>query len=234
MLRKLFVAASVALGLAGVANAATITYTLDKTVAGQFSVYADVSQGDNFGLVTFGFQLTQTGGNITSEDNQSPWGLRTNFSNIGFADIRVPLSDGATNPDESTAAPTYIFSGSQQAATGATANFVYGLGQSAGSFTTAFGAAYNGAASAGLDATNPQSWNPHLLLATGTYTGLATNLHFATTANNVGNVWAENTRTRVFPSAQVTLVELVPEPATASLFGLALVGCVGFIRRRSA
>jgi len=234
MLRKLLFAASVALVMAGVSKAATITYTLDKTVPGQYSVYADVSQGDNAGLATFGFELAApVGGTLSTQDNQSPWGLRTNFSNVGFADIRVPLSDGSTAPDSSTAVPTFVFSGSQQVATGATANFVYGFGQSASSFATKFGAGYSAAFSASLDATNQQAWNAHLLLASGTFTGAAANLHFATTANNVGNVFAASDGTRVAPSANVTLVELIPEPATATLLSLAMVGCFGVIRRRS-
>jgi hypothetical protein len=188
--------------IASSTSAATIYYSLDLNTPGHFTVYADASIGDNFGIAAYGFQLKATGGQITSEDNWSPWGvIRTNFSYLGFADNRVPLSDASTVPDASTATTVFTFSGSQQIATGNTANFIYGFGQSASSFAALYGANYSAGFSAGLDPTDDQLWNAHLRLASGTYTGT---LRFdATSANNVGNVWATNDRTRFAPAAQI-------------------------------
>jgi hypothetical protein len=225
MLRKVLSVTLAVLLLASAASAATITYTLDKTVPGQFTLYADVSAGDNFGLAAYGVPLL---GNVTNLNNTSPLSINTaNFAPLGFDQFRLPAA--GTDP---VVAPTVnpTIRGAQNSISGPGANFIFGLGQSANSFAglgyTTLGAAQ--------DPTSDQSWNAHLKLGSGNYTG---ELHFdLANVDLVGNVWLSNDRqTRTTPAATVSTVELViPEPATLSLFGLALVGGFGLIRRRAA
>ncbi len=106
----------------GVANAATVTMTLDNINPlgpNTWLVTANASLGDNDGLAAVGVALT---GGITSIDNVLPRNLTTTGSNIGFTLLRSP--DGV-NP----------IIGSQDTVTPTTA-IVYGFGQVASDLTT--------------------------------------------------------------------------------------------------
>jgi hypothetical protein len=135
------------------AAAATATFTLETSVPGEFKVFAQVSQGDNGGLVTYGIPLL---GNITSIDHVSP--------NIALAEN--------TAQEIGPAAFTYLRSpdgdpeitGAQVIVPEASPNVVYGFGQTAGSFAAL------GITSLGPPPEQP-AWDAKLLIAEGTYTG---------------------------------------------------------------
>jgi hypothetical protein len=106
-----------------ISNAATVHYVLDLSVAGQFTLTAQASLGDNGGITTYGIPLT---GNLLTLDHRAPNGVFFgNFQPMGFSNLRNPAPvDGlpAVNP---------TITGGQALAT---PNLIYGFGQSANSF----------------------------------------------------------------------------------------------------
>lgn len=188
---KFFAVALAAAGMiATSAQAATVTYILDtQTVPGNFTLWADVSSGDNQGLAFFDVPLL---GNVTAFNNVSPLAINAaNFAPVGFSDLRSPTagSDPVAGP-VANPEPT----GSQNVISGPIPNLITGFGQEASSWvtkgiTTAFAP----------DATADIAWgavpvqgllalydNP-LRLATGTFTGeLSIN---AASLNLVASVW---------------------------------------------
>jgi hypothetical protein len=220
MLRKVFAAVTAVLILAAGASAATITYTLDKSVPGTFTLKAATSAGDNGGLVFYSVPLI---GNVLTVDNRGPNVINSaNFAPAGFGAFRsADITSASANP---------IISGSQDVVSGPPANRIYGFGQEISSY------ALKGIVPAFQpDATSDLVWNAPMLLATGTYTG---SLAFAplTNAEMTGNVW-DAPQGSGAPQGTIQLVTItttVPEPATLSLLGLAMVGGFGMIRRRRA
>lgn len=221
MLRKALFAASIAMLLAGTATAATITYTLDLTGApGTFTLKAATSGGDNAGLAVYGVPLS---GTVLTLDNFSPqmsFGTKGAFNGpAGYGSVRsADIISSTLNP---------VVTGSQDTVNAAAPNnLVFGIGQTAGSFATTGWTPIV----AGTDA---QAWVAPVILATGTYTGT---LGFNTqSVNLVGNAFASNTSSSA-PAATIATQVLtggtIPEPATVSLLGLAMVGGLGVIRRR--
>jgi hypothetical protein len=220
MLRKaFFAAAAAALTLVSSASAATITYTLNLSVPGTFTLSATTSAGDNAGLAAFGIPLT---GTVTSLDNVAPSltvGQKGSYTGaVGFTSLR--------SGDSASQLVDPLITGSQDAVNAAApGNLVYGIGQSVGSFATSgFTPLFAG--------TDPQAWVSPVVLATGTYTG---SLGFALQSPNLaGNAFTASGGAAA-PSATIaTQIISIPEPATLSLLGLALVGSLGMIRRRHA
>jgi len=217
MLRKVFFAASAVLAMASVGSAATITYTLDLSTPGTFQLKAATSNGDNGGLALFSVPLT---GNVLTVDNRAPNVINSaNFAPAGFGQIR---SGDITS---ATANPT--IAGAQDVVNGPAANRVYGIGQETSSYvlkgiTPAFTP----------DATSDVAWTNPIVLAVGTYTGT---LGFNTqSVDLVGNAWSAVGSGTAPAATVVTQVISVPEPATVTLLGLAIVGGLGVIRRRAA
>jgi len=225
MLRNVFFAVAAAALLAGSASAATITYTLNLSVPGTFTLSAATSAGDNAGLAAFGIPLS---GTVLTLDNVAPSltvGQKGSYTGaVGFTSLRSGDSASQlTNP---------LITGSQDAVNAAApGNLVYGIGQSAGSFATSgFAPLFAG--------TDPQAWVSPVLLATGTYAGPASSLTFNLQSPNLaGNAFTASSGAAA-PSAtiatQIITGGVVPEPATVSLLGLAMIGGLGVIRRRAA
>lgn len=183
--------------LASNASASSLTYILDITTPGAATLYANVSSGDNFGLVAWGVGLN---GNFLSTDNRSPLVINgANFAPAGFSDFRDPAAGAATDPTGPVNNP--FLSGSQNAISGPAANLIRGFGQEASNFvakgiTPAFQP----------DANADQSWgatpivngavtyvNP-IRLATLTYDSLGPAPSFdLSNVNNSGSLWAAAT-----------------------------------------
>lgn len=195
------------------ASAASVTYNLLIDPVGTFQVFADVSQGDNAGLVTYGVPLL---GGITGVDHLSPlaqFGSGTAGSGpVGFSEFRSP--DNATT-----------LSGGQKVTPPASATplILYQMGQLSGNFNTV--------ANFGVFGTVEQPvYNAPLLLATGTYSG--TQPSFDLNSNDlVANVFVNNSGLATMAATVSTNVNVVPEPSSIVMAGLGGVGLL-FANRR--
>lgn len=217
MLRKVLFAGCIALMAASAASAATITYTLDFSAGGgTFKLYADASTGDNFGIASYGAVLT---GPVTTFDHSSVNTLASSGpSGVGSAGFTLLRS--ADN------APTILAS---QDTTSATANLIRGIGQTAGSLAS------NGITSF-INPVEGDPWLAHFLIGSGTFTGSTDGISInKTSADTFSNLYSAQSGNAVTGASTVNVVRVeVPEPATLTMFGLAVVGCVGVIRRRRA
>jgi PEP-CTERM motif len=218
MVRRTLLAAFAAMILASSAAAATITYTLDLSGApGTFTLKGQTSAGDNGGLVFYSVPLT---GSVLTVDNRGPNVINSaNFAPAGFGAFR--------SADVLAATANPIISGSQDVVSGPPANRIYGFGQESSSYVG------KGITPAFLpDATSDIAWSVPMVLATGTYTGT---LGFnSQSVELTGNVW-DAAGGSAAPQATIqTVIVNIPEPATIAMLGLAMVGCFGLIRRRSA
>ncbi|MGD9645601.1 MAG: PEP-CTERM sorting domain-containing protein [Pirellulales bacterium] len=216
MSRKFFAGLIVTLLAGSSAQAATVTYQLVLQAGNTFSLFADVSTGDNGGLVSFGVPLT---GNITAIDNKAPFGQFGNgpagSGAIGFADFR--------SADGTPGGPTTL-AGSQVTVPTPTPLIVYGFGQTAGNLSSI--------ASFGIFGNQEQLvYGAPLLLATGSYTGAAPGFN-TSSLDLYANVFTNTQATSAFGAQVLTEVVPIPEPST---FVLAAIGLAGLlvVRRRS-
>src|SRR5689334_12679162 len=85
------------IGTADIASAATVDYTVEQTPStGKWSLYAQVSQGDNYGLDAFGVALLNTT-SISIVAPQAYYSDSTgqlDVATAGFTDIRTVSPPG--------------------------------------------------------------------------------------------------------------------------------------------
>lgn len=241
-------------------NAATVTYTLDLSVANQWEVRASSSIGDNGGMTTYGIPLL---GSVLTLDRRSPnvFKLGPN-GNSGFTNLRsFDLPTGGANPS---------ITGQQDLVT---PNLVYGFGQTPGAFTGVFFP---------NESTSDTAWTAPLVIARGVYNMAAGTLQFNGQSENlVAHVFDNGTgNERIAASVATQIIPFgtdynsdgstdaadyvawrklpglfggnpdgynawwthfgepatgaassVPEPSAITLFGLAMLG-IGLRRRR--
>jgi len=258
MIRKTFFAGLAALLFASGANAATILGLVvdpattagansnsTRSGAGTWHLYA-VDNDTNFGISSFDATLTTVGGTFTNSSNRSP---ATNYDDgngnaipTGFNLLRQTLGNGTASVELTGAQPTPP-SADSSANKGVDYFPIDGLGQTASGFAAKYpntilgpttGLAWGGYTDEGLTRTaavNAAGTNKWVFLGEGTYTG--------TLQAPVGSVTVYNNFQTNFAStpppggASGLLIPAVPEPATLSLIGLAMIGGFGVIRRRN-
>lgn len=214
------------LALASATSAAVVTFSLslndDGTGSvcggggtGLFAVYADVSPGDNFGLFAFGVDLKD--GPIDSIMNMAPQGQ---FRKTGSATKFVGFGAGVTED-----AAGGKISGLPDLAKLTNLIPAYGFGQSGGDLNNLKPAGYGNYFDANPN--GPGSlYSSHLLLAVGTYHGLASAMGFDTASvDNKASVYSANGGSTASTVAQVVLrfVSLTPvcEPDSLTVTGTA-------------
>jgi hypothetical protein len=215
MIRKVLFSLLAGLLLAVNANAGTVTLTMDAA-GGTWSLRGSSSAGDNAGIASYNIPLL----GIATLTNEGPFYQlnATDFQPAGFSELRVPGTDN-------DAVAKTVFAG-QKTIPSPTSHIVYGFGQTGGSLPGAFVAA-----APSKNASTPYGAN--LLLASGTYSGAAPTVDFNSASLSI-SLFNSNAGTQTSAANVVPGGPIIPEPATLTLLGFAMVGGFGFIRRRSA
>jgi hypothetical protein len=256
MLRKVSFAALAAVVMASSANAAMILgvvvdpattsgggATSTRTGAGTFQLYVADDNAGSLGLSSYNVTM---GALVTASNNRAPQVNGINDSNGDTQPAGFTLLRSASN------APAMQGSEPLPGSTGAI-SLITGFGQTASSFT-AFAASQPQPASLAGTPTSGSWGGPYspavvqtdyagttgnkkwMFLGEGTYAGTVNSaLQIASGAVFTNFATGSPTFTSVAsPTSIVLLGAAVPEPATMSLLGLAMIGGFGFIRRRAA
>jgi hypothetical protein len=192
---------------ASVAQAATVTFTLDlqKLGAGNFELRAKTSAGDNGGLAFYNVALT----NVATVNHNS---LRNAAAQNADGSLEGPVgftlfrTADDTNP---TAGPAAI-AGSQDTIT-PTPFLIYGMGQTSGDLAS------RGIITAGSKEGDP--WAADMILAVGTYTpGIYPTFNQEASTPTLANVF--NAATGIATSAATIQLQVINTDGSSSLLGM--------------
>ena len=201
----LFVAMIAALCFVGsAAQAATVHFELMDYLDGTYEVYGSASLGDNAGISYFNIDLV----NILTATHETPRAMDMGTGYVrGFTVGRTNLTgDGP------------LFAG--QDISGTTDPLIFGIGQTAGSFTL-----FPFATDEGVP------WTAPVLIASGTYSTNPAEPNFGTEV--VANVFTAVDEVDCAAAEEVTTgVTRIPEPVTLAVLGLG--GLLMLLRRRRA
>lgn len=201
--------------------AGTLTYTLDLSTPGSFSLFAQVSDGDNLGIASYQVNLV---GDILTQDHLSPNGNVFDFPSfsprggVGFTLFRSADNVlGTYEASQDTVSPTD--------------HIVIGFGQQAGTLESSVQSDGDAEVETIFGGEQAAYGDP-LLIATGTYSG---SLAFGSPlGGNLFNNGSTVNDASASPASQInTVVIPIPEPGSLALLGLGGLALMAR-RRRSA